>query len=134
MAAMHRGRLSRADSVHILAGAHEERTSAAVEPAAIDEQGFVAIIEGRPLDLVLFEVQLGHPIGDPVKQLEAIGVGTIHYPQSERRSGWNSGSPTPAARRLRATDRCELRTITGNSGRETDFLAVAHLALDAGSR
>src|SRR3954453_19908051 len=47
----------------------------------------MAIIERRPLDGVLVEVKLGHSIGEPGEQLEAVGVGTIHFPQSERRSG-----------------------------------------------
>jgi hypothetical protein len=37
----------------------------------------------------LVEVKLGDAVGDPVEQFEAIGVGTIHFPQSERRSGRN---------------------------------------------
>jgi len=34
----------------------------------------MAVVEGRPLDLVLVEVQLWHPIGEPVEQLQAVGV------------------------------------------------------------
>ena len=61
----------------------------------------MAVLEGHPLDLVLLEVKFRNPIGDPVEQFEAIGVGTIHFPQSERCFGRDGGSPTPAARRLR---------------------------------
>jgi hypothetical protein len=53
----------------------------------------------------LAEIEFGNPVGDPVEQFEAVGVGTIHYPQSERCSGRSSGSLTPAARRLRGRSR-----------------------------
>ena len=64
--------------MHVLARVGEERTGAAVEATAVDEQRLVAIIERRPLDLVLREVKLGNAVGDPVEELQAVGVGTIH--------------------------------------------------------
>jgi hypothetical protein len=86
-------------------GIGEECAAAIIEAAAVDEQRLVAIIERRPLDVVLVQVQLGNALGEPVEQFEAVGVGTIHCPQSERCSGRNGGSPTPATRRLRGRSR-----------------------------
>jgi hypothetical protein len=50
-------------------GIGEERAGAAVEATAVDERRLVAVIERRPLDLVLGEVKLGNSLGDPVEQL-----------------------------------------------------------------
>jgi hypothetical protein len=62
-------RSHRSDRVQIVTGVGEERSGAAVEATAVDEQRLVAIIERRPLDLVLGEVKLGNSLGDPVEQL-----------------------------------------------------------------
>ena len=51
---------------------------AAVEPAAVNEQRLMAVIERRPLDRLLIEVQSGDALGDPVEQFEAISVALIH--------------------------------------------------------
>jgi hypothetical protein len=48
-----------------------------------------------PRDLVLIEVKLRDSIGDAVEQDDAVGVGTIHSPQSERCSGRNGESLLP---------------------------------------
>jgi hypothetical protein len=103
-------RSQRPDDVEVAAGIGEECAAAIIEAAAVDEQRLVAIIERRPLDVVLVQVQLGNALGESVEQFEAVGVGTIHCPQSERCSGRNGGSPTPAARRLRGRSwRCSNR-------------------------
>jgi hypothetical protein len=52
---------------------------------------------GAPLDPVLIEVKLGNAVSDPVEELQVVGIRTIRFPHSERCSGRNSASPTPAA-------------------------------------
>jgi hypothetical protein len=65
-------------ALHVLASVSEVSTGAAVDPAAVDEQHLVAVIERCLLDLVLIEVQLGHPVSDPVEQFEPVGVAVVH--------------------------------------------------------
>ena len=48
-----------------------------VVAAVADVQRLVAIGERPPLDLVLVEVNLGHPVGDPVEQGNAIVVASV---------------------------------------------------------
>jgi hypothetical protein len=42
--------------VQVVAAVGEEGAFAAVDPAAVDEQGLVAIVQRRPLDRLLVEV------------------------------------------------------------------------------
>jgi hypothetical protein len=80
-------RSQRSDGVDVGTVIGEEQSGAAIEPAAIDNQALVAIIQRGPLDLVLLEIQLGNALGDPVKQLQAIGVAVSHrWPTISRRS------------------------------------------------
>ena len=60
---------------------------AAVEPAAVDEQRLVAVVQRGPLDRLLREVELGNAMGDPVEELEAVLVAFIH----RRHRGVDSG-------------------------------------------
>jgi hypothetical protein len=58
-------RSQRPDRVQVaVGGVGEVDARAAVDPAAVDEQRLVAVIERRPLDLVLVELQLGNAIGE----------------------------------------------------------------------
>jgi hypothetical protein len=66
--------------VEVVAGVGEEGALAAVDPAAVDEQRLVAVVERRPLQRLLFEVELGNAIGDPIQELEAISVAFFMVP------------------------------------------------------
>jgi hypothetical protein len=58
--------------VYVVAAVGEVAAIAAVE-TAIDEQGLlVALVEGRPLDRALREIELGHAIVAPIEELAAI--------------------------------------------------------------
>jgi hypothetical protein len=70
----------RSDRVQVVASVGEERAVAAVEATAVDEQRPMAVIECCPLDFVLREVKLWKAIGEPVEELQAVGVGAIHFP------------------------------------------------------
>ena len=67
--------------MRVVAGVGEVGAGAAVDPAAVDEQRLVAVLNRQLLDLVLLQVKLGNAVGDPVEQLHAIRVGTIHFPE-----------------------------------------------------
>ena len=106
----------------IRARVDEEGAVAAVDPAAVDEQRLMAIIERHPLDLVLGEVKLGNAVGDPVEQRQAIGVGTIHFPQSEQCPGRNGGSTysrSPAAYPLSQLVGVVTQTVSSSVKKET---------------
>jgi hypothetical protein len=62
--------------------ADEEGAGAAIEPAAVDEQRLVAVVERRPLDPLPVEVEPANPMSDPVEELEAVGVAVIHRSSS----------------------------------------------------
>jgi hypothetical protein len=49
--------------VHVVASVREVDAATAVEPAAVDDQRIVAIVERSPLDPLVVEVKLGNPIG-----------------------------------------------------------------------
>jgi hypothetical protein len=76
--------------VDVGASVGEVAAASAVEPGAVDELRLRPIGQRHPLDLVLVELQ-PEALLDPVEQFEAIGVGTIHSPQSERRAGRDGG-------------------------------------------
>ena len=78
-----------------------EGARASVDPAAVDEQRLVAVVQRRPLDRLLVEVEPRSALGDPVEQLEAIGVVLIHRGHHDHDSGGGIGgcagvSLTPA--------------------------------------
>ena len=64
--------------MHVDAAIGEGGALAAVDPAAVDEQRLVAVVQRRPLDRLLREVKLGNALGDPVQQLEVVVVVLIH--------------------------------------------------------
>jgi hypothetical protein len=67
-------RVQRPDDVYVLAVVGEEGAGAAVDPAAVDEQRLMAVVQRGPLDGLLREVELGDAIGDPVEEHKAILV------------------------------------------------------------
>jgi hypothetical protein len=80
-------RVQHPDRVHVLAGVGEVCAAPAVEPAAVDDQRLVAVVQRRPLDRLPLEVKLGNALGDPVQQLEAVLVAFI----DPRHRGIDSG-------------------------------------------
>ena len=72
--------------MHVVAGVGEVGAVAAVDPAAVDEQRLVAVVERGPLDPLLVEVEPRDADGDPVEQLEAVGVDAITSASIARRS------------------------------------------------
>ena len=60
--------------MHVLAVVGQVSAVAAVDPTAVDEQRLVAVLERRPRDRLLLEMQLGNAAGDPVEQLKTVSV------------------------------------------------------------
>jgi hypothetical protein len=96
----------RAERVHVLPGVGEVGTVATVDPAAVDEQRLVAIVERCPLDRLLLEVQLGEPGLDPVEQDKPVGVGAVHVAKDRAQPGSNGRSSIRSARPMRSAPRC----------------------------
>jgi hypothetical protein len=70
-------RSHRPHRVQIVPGVGEVGTLAAVDPAAVHEQRLVPVVQRGPRERLLREVELGNAIGDPVEELEAVGVALI---------------------------------------------------------
>jgi hypothetical protein len=89
-------RVRRPDYVYVPAGVGEVGALAAVDPAAVDEQRLVGVVERCPLDRLLSEVKLGNAIGEPVEE-----GGRVRRSASERSTSRSlSGAPRGTVDRL----------------------------------
>jgi hypothetical protein len=74
----HEGSLAEVD--HILrdaAAGGEVGAGAAVDPAAVDEQRLVAVVERRPLDRLVREIELGNALGAVLLRFGAVFRGIL---------------------------------------------------------
>ena len=65
--------------MHVLAVVREVGTLPTIEAAAVDHQRLGSVVHRRPLDQLLVEIKLGHALGDPVEQLQAIVALEMHH-------------------------------------------------------